>query len=84
MPQQPAVPPDAITDAQIKKIAVQLNELGIKDRDKRLALASEVAQRTITSTKDLTKSEASSLIEALTALQEDDSDELDDVFDGDS
>lgn len=76
--------PDAVTEAQVKKISVQLHELGISDRAERLSLASKVAQRQISSTKDLTKKEASSLIEHLAQLQEGVADDEDETFDRDA
>jgi hypothetical protein len=44
-----------------------MGELGIKDRDIALAYVADVIGRTVDSRNDLTKSEASKLIEALAA-----------------
>jgi hypothetical protein len=71
-PPQPAVrtmsraPAPASRD-QITKIQAQFSDLGIKDREQRLAYAGGVISRGIESSNDLTKAEASRLIEALDA-----------------
>ena len=56
---------EAITDAQLRKIAASFGDLGITDRDDRLDYTREVVQRDVESSKELTKREASVLIEAL-------------------
>ena len=56
---------EAITDAQLRKIAASFGDLGITDRDDRLDYTREVVQRDVSSSKELTKREASVLIEAL-------------------
>lgn len=56
-----------ITDAQSKKIHAMLRELGREDRDDKLKLASWVTGRDITSTSELTFSEAKQVIDYLAA-----------------
>jgi hypothetical protein len=56
---------DGITDAQLKALHAALTGMGIKDRDRGLTMLGRMIGRDITSTKDLTKSEASKLIDAL-------------------
>lgn len=56
---------DAITDPQLKALHAALSGMGIKDRDRGLTMLGRMIGREITSTKDLTKSEASKLIDAL-------------------
>lgn len=60
---EPQEPP--ITDAQMKALHASFNDHGITDRDERLAYCTEVTQRDLTSSKDLTKEEASRLIDLL-------------------
>lgn len=59
--------PNAATEAQIKKMAVSFKEQGIVDRDRRLAYINSTIDRTVTSSKELTKAEASKVIELLEA-----------------
>lgn len=54
---------EGITDAQMKKVAAQMRDLGITDRDEALAYVSEVIGRDIASRNELTKVEAHALIE---------------------
>ena len=54
-----------ITEPQMKRLHAMLGELGITDRDKRLAMASWHAGREITTTKDLTAAEAGALMDYL-------------------
>ena len=54
---------EGITDAQSKALHAGLNGLGIKDRDAGLAAISQVIDREVTTSKDLTKAEASQVIE---------------------
>ena len=54
-----------ITDAQLKKLHATYNELGIADRDERLADASFIIGRAVASSSELTKDEASRLIDDL-------------------
>lgn len=64
---RPAVAPnpDGITQAQLTKLAISLKELGMTDREKGLAYLSDTVGRPITSSKELTKAEASRVIEDL-------------------
>lgn len=62
-----AAPADAITAAQSKKMHALLRELGREDRDDKLKLATFVTNREVTSTSDLTKSEAALVIDWLEA-----------------
>jgi len=72
-PEPPAAPvagpetPDepGITSAQSKKLHASFNELGVTDRDQRLAYAAQIVGRELASSKDLTKDEASKVIESL-------------------
>lgn len=54
---------DRITDAQSKALHAGLNGLGITDRDAGLAAISQVIERDVSTSKDLTKAEASRVIE---------------------
>jgi hypothetical protein len=54
---------DSISAAQLKALHAGLTGLGIKDRDAGLATISQVIDREITTSKDLTKAEASQVIE---------------------
>lgn len=56
-----------ITRAQLTKLHACLTDLGIKDRDEGLTLISAYALREIESSKDLTKDEASRVIDRLQA-----------------
>lgn len=58
------------TDAQSKKLAILLRELGMTDRDEALAYIGGVIGHDIDSTKNLTVSEAHHLIDHLTGLQQ--------------
>jgi hypothetical protein len=57
----------SITDAQLTKLAIALKELGMTDRAKGLAYLSDTIGRKVSSSKELTKAEASKVIEALAA-----------------
>lgn len=61
---QPA-PASGITDPQSKNLHRMFNALGYTDRDERLALSSEVIGRDVASSNDLTREEASRLIDHL-------------------
>jgi len=56
--------PDPVSESQLKKIAVMFRELGIDDRDDRLAYVQGIVQREIESSKELTKREAMAVIDA--------------------
>lgn len=70
----------AITKAQLTKLAVTLKEAGVTDRDRGLKLESILTGRDITSSKDLTKLEASNIIDHLERLN---SDDVNAIIDGD-
>lgn len=58
-------PPDTITAAQLKKIGASMRDLGMTDRSAALAYVSDVVGRDVTSRNDLSKQEASVLIDEL-------------------
>jgi hypothetical protein len=57
--------PDGITPQQLKKMSAMLNECGFEDRETRHAFVQTAINRTIESAKDLTKAEASKVIDIL-------------------
>jgi len=74
-PDEPPLPDEADeppkhSDAQLRKLMAMFNQLGIRDRDARLAWANEHLDRQISSANELTISEASQLIEQLQAETE--------------
>ena len=66
----PTTSGDNITAAQLKALHAALTGMGIKDRDRGLLMLSKIAGRDVASTKDLTKSEASKVIDALNDPEE--------------
>jgi hypothetical protein len=58
-------PEPLITGPQLAKLNILLTEAGIKDRDEKLQRVSQIVGRQIGSSKELTKAEASKVIEAL-------------------
>jgi hypothetical protein len=74
-PRQQQRPPSAevveggngITKAQLGKIGALMGEIGVKERDDRLAYVADVIGKPVASSKELTKAEASRVIEALAA-----------------
>jgi hypothetical protein len=58
----------AATTAQCTAIAVALSNHGVRTRTHRLEIVSRLAGRDLTSTKDLTKAEASSILDHLGQL----------------
>ena len=60
---EPAEP--MVTKAQLTKIGAAMSALGITDRDNALLYVSDVVGREVTSRNELTKAEASALIDAL-------------------
>ena len=72
---------DGVTDAQIRKMAATFRDIGITERGERLAYISATVDREVESSKDLTKSEASTVIEALVATQADDDNPASDTLD---
>jgi hypothetical protein len=64
----PQAPTGGITRAQVAKIQAGCNDIGLTDRDLRLAwIAEQIGKPTVASTNDLTKAEASIVIDVLTA-----------------
>jgi hypothetical protein len=57
--------PDAVTPAQVTKIAAAMSEAGITQRDNALKYVTDVIGREVASRNELTKAEASRVIEAL-------------------
>ena len=64
---EPAAPVDSASDAQIKRMMVGFNEIGIKAREDRLAFIAAAATA-VDSSRDLTKAEAARVIDALDAV----------------
>lgn len=60
----------AITGPQLTKLGVMFGNVGIKDRDSRLALMRTLTGRNLTSSKDMTAAEASTAIGALTDVEQ--------------
>jgi hypothetical protein len=56
---------EPITPAQIKMMAASMGELGMTDRDSALAFVADVVGRAVESRNDLTKAEATKVIDAL-------------------
>ncbi len=77
-------PNDGITQAQIGKLGVLFREAGMTERENALAYVGKVVGREVESRNELTKEEASKVIEALTRDIEPTADpELPDPADGD-
>lgn len=59
------VPPigTEITDAQLKRMMAHFNEMGVSDREERLAYVTAIVRRTIVSSKELTRGEAVKVID---------------------
>ena len=64
-PSEPEDNPEGITSSQSKKLHASFNELGITARPERLAYASKVVGRELKTSNEMTKTEASQVIEAL-------------------
>jgi hypothetical protein len=67
-PEPPAE--DGITEAQLKMLHASFNDKGFKDRDDRLAYVREEIGIDVESSKDLTKDQASRVIDALQQLSD--------------
>jgi hypothetical protein len=66
---EPALPvEELITPAQTKKLHASFNNKGFVDRDDRLAYVNEIVGIEVASSKDLTKDQASRVIDALEQL----------------
>lgn len=61
---------DGVTDAQIKKMAVSFREQGITERADRLDYITAIIGREVGSSKELTKDEASKVIDSLETPEE--------------
>jgi len=57
-----------VSGAQLTKMSVLFNACGIKDRDERLNIVAGIVGREVASSKELTKPEASAVIDALDAM----------------
>lgn len=57
--------PDAMTQAQLKKMQAMFNELGVKERDEKLTYIGDVIGKPVESSKDLTKTAAGNVINQL-------------------
>lgn len=57
--------PDPITDAQMKRMHAGFNDIGMTERDDRLNYCAGVIGREVSSSKDLTKHEATQVIDSL-------------------
>lgn len=66
----PTDDPELITDAQKKKMHVLFNKLDMEERDERLAYTVDCVGREMKSSTELTKAEASKLIDELEATAE--------------
>lgn len=66
-PEEPA-DVEAINDGQMKALQASYRDAGINDRDGKLRFASETVGRDLSSAKDLTRAEASQVIDALKAV----------------
>ena len=66
--------PAGITDAQTRKMGAQMRKVGLTDRAESLAFVARVLGREVASRSDLTKAEASDVIEALTLWETDGAD----------
>jgi hypothetical protein len=55
--------PEMVTDAQLRKLLVEFGRLGLTSRQERLAACSEAIGRELKSSKEMTKAEASRVIE---------------------
>ena len=74
-PSQPGPATVPITPQQSKKLHAAMNEAGMTDRDLRLAFCVDQIGRDITTSSDLTKAEASRVLDALAELADSDQDE---------
>lgn len=64
-PTEPAEQVEGITPPQVKKMAASMNDLGLTTRESALAYVVDVIGRPVDSRNDLTKDEASRVIDAL-------------------
>lgn len=61
----PPLPGETVTEPQLTKVVAMFNAIGWDDRDDRLRASSAIVGRPLLSAKELTKSEAHKLIDAL-------------------
>lgn len=66
-PDYPNSDPELINPQQLKKLAILLREAGFEERDTKLAFVTTAISREITTSKELTKDEASTVIDLLEA-----------------
>lgn len=64
-PEPPPDDTDKVTDAQIRKMQASFSGHGVSEREQKLAYIADVVGRAVASSKDLTKDEASRVIDAL-------------------
>lgn len=68
---------EKVNQAQLKRLMVEYDRLGISDRAERLKAAADILGRDLVTSKDMTKAEAGKVIEELAAMQpSDEQDEL--------
>lgn len=72
--------PELLTSAQLKKLATVFSHVGVTERSDRLSLSSALISREITTASELTKDEASLLIDLLEAAER--SENTGEVIDG--
>jgi hypothetical protein len=65
-----AAPPATITRAQSRMLLARFKELGVTDRDERLALLSDLLGRPLDTSNDLTKQDATWLLDGLKTLDD--------------
>jgi hypothetical protein len=61
----PPLPSESATDPQLKKAVAMFNAIGCDDRDDRLRASSAIVGRPLLSAKEMTRAEASTLIDVL-------------------
>lgn len=73
-PAVPADPPESITAPQLKMLHALFRDKGFIDRDDALSYAGQILDRAVTTTKDLSKADASLVIDALNDLADPEAD----------
>jgi len=68
-PPEELPPVELLTDAQKKKCTAVLGSLDVSDRDERLSLCTSIIGRTLGSSAELTKDEASRVIDVLSQVE---------------
>jgi len=69
-PEAPETAPEGVTTAQMRHIQALFRDLAVTDREQRLEWARDIVGRDISTSKELTKDEASTLIERLKYIRE--------------